>query len=112
MEASRHRARVQHGQDHRARRVRTTNTQSASAVTAGTAAAHLGALETGKVAKYADYYRDFKPFVVDLGGAVTETSYGVLKSIAKEAARGSHPRLHWECFDWAVRMQRRIAVAM
>jgi hypothetical protein len=92
--------------------VRTTNALSASAVAAGSPAAHLRALENSKTAKYAAYYRDFKPFVVDLGGAVSETSYGALKSIAKEAAKAAHPRLHWEAFDWAARMQRRIAVAM
>jgi hypothetical protein len=89
--------------------VRTTNTLSASA---GAPAAHLRALENSKTAKYADYYRDFRPFVVDLGGAVSETSFGALKSIAKLASEAARPRLHWEAFDWAVRMQRRIAVAM
>ena len=62
--------------------------------------------------KYADYYRTFKPFVIDLGCAVSERSDGALKSIAKEASNAATPRLHWECFDWAARMQRRIAVAM
>ena len=61
---------------------------------------------------YADYYRAFKPFVIDLGGAVSERSDGALKSIAKDASNAATPRLHWECFDLAARMQRRIAVAM
>ena len=52
------------------------------------------------------------PYVIDLGGAVSKRSYGALKSITKEAAKAAGPRLHWECFDWAVRVQRRIAVAM
>ena len=90
--------------------VRTTNTQCASA--ASSAAAHLHNLERAKIVKYADYYRAFRPFVIDLGGAVSELSYGVLKSIMNEAAKASGPRLHWESFDWAVRLQRRIAVAM
>lgn len=77
--------------------VRTTNTQSASAL-ATTAAAHLHALEGAKTAKYAAYYRDFRPFVVDLGGAVSEQSFGALKSITKEAAKAAGPTLHWEPF--------------
>src|SRR5580658_7457201 len=104
--------------------VRTTNVLCASAVGAASPATHLNGLERAKSAKYADYYRAFRPFVIDLSGAVSETSYGALKLIAKEAARASRPRLHWEAFDWAVRMlhweafdwavrmQRRIAVAM
>ena len=67
---------------------------------------------TGRLAKYADYYRSFAPFVIDLSGAVSEQSYGVLKQITKEAAKAARPRLHWESFDWAVRIQRRIAIAM
>lgn len=62
--------------------------------------------------QYRDYYRDFLPFVIDLGGAVNETSYGALKTIMKEAAKATGPRLRWEKYDWAVRVQRRIAVAM
>ena len=31
---------------------------------------------------------------------------------AKEASIATRPRLHWEKYDWAVKMQRRIAVAM
>jgi hypothetical protein len=92
--------------------VRTTNTMSASATAAGTVAAHLRGQERAKVAKYADYYRNFKPLVIDLGGAVSETSYGALKQIMGEAAKANGPRLHWERFDWAVRAQRRISVAM
>ena len=91
--------------------VRTTNVLCASAIAASSPAAHLKGLERAKSAKYADYYRAFKPFVIDLSGAVSETSYGALKLIA-EAAKASLPRLDWEAFDWAVRMQRRIAVAM
>ena len=90
--------------------VRTTNTQCASA--ASSAAAHLHNLERAKIVKYADYYSAFRPFVIDLGGAVSEVSSGALKSITNEAAKASGPRLHWESFDWAVRLQRRIAVAM
>jgi hypothetical protein len=92
--------------------VRTTNTHSASARGSSSADAFLGAQERAKKAKYADYYRNFHPYVIDLSGAVTETSYGVLKLIMKEAAGAAGPRLHWERFDWAVRAQRRIAVAM
>ena len=92
--------------------VRTTNVLCASAVGAASPSAHLNGLERAKSAKYADYYRAFRPFVIDLSGAVSETSYGALKLIAKEAARASLPRLRWEAFDWAVRMQRRITVAM
>ena len=62
--------------------------------------------------KYADYYRAFKPFVIDLGCAVSERSHGALKSIAKDASNAASPRLHWECVDCAARTQRRIAVAM
>ena len=68
--------------------------------------------ENAKIVKYADYYRAFKPFVIDLGGAVSERSDGALKSIAKDASNAASTRLHWECFDWAARMHRRIAVAM
>ena len=92
--------------------VRTTNTHSASARTAASPAAHLRAQERAKSAKYTDYYRNFLPFVIDLSGAVTEHSYGALKAITREAAKAAGPRLHWEKFDWAVRVQRRIAVAM
>ena len=91
--------------------VRTTDTQSASAL-ATTAGSHLRTLEGAKIAKYAAYYRDFRPFVIDLGGAVSEHSFGALKSITKEAAKAAGPTLHWEPFDWAVRIQRRVAVAM
>src|SRR5580658_5028482 len=90
--------------------VRTTNVLCASAVGAASPATHLNGLERAKSAKYADYYRAFRPFVIDLSGAVSETSDGALKLIAREAARASLPRLQWEAFDWAVRMQRRIAV--
>ena len=92
--------------------VRTTNTQSASARHAASPETHLRSQENAKTAKYADYYRNFLPFVIDLGGAVNESSYGALKPITKEAAKAAGPRLHWERFDWAVRVQRRIAVAM
>ena len=68
--------------------------------------------ENAKIVKYADYYRAFKPFVIDLGGAVSERSDGALKSIAKDASNAATTRLHWECFDRAARMHRRIAVAM
>ena len=54
--------------------VRITNTQSASA--AGSPAAHLRIQENATIVKYADYYRAFKPFVIDLGGAVLERSDG------------------------------------
>ena len=63
--------------------------------------------ENAKIVKYADYYRAFKPFVIDLGGAVSERSDGALKSIAKDASNAATPRLHWGCFDWAARMQPR-----
>ena len=89
--------------------VRTTNTLASSA---GRPSTHLHALEAAKSAKYAGYYRDFMPYVVDLGGAVSEQSFGALRSIAKEAAKAARPRLTWEAADWTVRMQRRIAVAM
>jgi len=92
--------------------VRTTNTHSASARGAASPDAHLRSNEKAKSAKYADYYRNFLPFVIDLGGAVSDTSYDALKKITKEAAKAAGPRLHWEKFDWAVRVQRRIAVAM
>jgi hypothetical protein len=91
--------------------VRTTNVLAASALVS-TPAAHLAALEGAKTLKYAAYYRDFKPFVIDLSGAVSEPSFGVLKSIANEAAKSAGRTLHWEPLDWAVRAQRRIAVAM
>lgn len=91
--------------------VRTTNVLSASAQ-ASSPAAHLASLEKAKRVKYADYYRDFRPFVIDLSGAVNESSFGVLASIAKEAAKCAGPTLPWEPSDWAVRAQRRIAVAM
>jgi hypothetical protein len=90
--------------------VRTTNTLSASAATDPDA--HLRAQEGAKVAKYRAYYRDFHPFVVDLGGAVSIRSYGALKHIAKEAAEAARPRLPWERFEWAAQIQRRVAVAM
>ena len=81
--------------------VRTTNTQSASAHGAASAEAHLRSQEREKLAKYAGYYRNFVHFVIDLGGAVNEDSYGALKEITREAANAAGPRLR--C---------RIAVAM
>jgi hypothetical protein len=92
--------------------VRTTNTHSASARTASSAEAHMNSQEREKVAKYTGYYRNFLPFVIDLGGAVSDDSYGALKKITREAALADCPRLKWEKFDWAVRVQKRIAVAM
>jgi len=92
--------------------VRTTNTHCTSARKAATADAHLRSEEKAKSAKYADYYRNFLPFVIDLGGAVSDISYDALKKITKEAAKAAGPRLHWEKFDWAAQVQRRIAVAM
>ena len=69
---------------------------------------HLRSQEREKLAKYAGYYRNFVPFVTDMGGAVNEDSY----AITREAANAAGPRLRWEMFDWAARVQRRIAVAM
>ena len=54
--------------------------------------------------KYARYYRNFVPFVIDLGGAVNLDSYGALKEIMREAANAAGPRLRWEMFDWAARL--------
>ena len=96
--------------------VRTTDTQCASARHPASAEAFLRSQEREKTMKYEGYYKHFRPFVIDLTGAVTETSYGVLREIAKEAAKAAGkaraPRLHWEPLDWAVRVQRLIAVAM
>jgi hypothetical protein len=92
--------------------VRTSNTMCTTARGRSSPQAFLVSQERAKAAKYAGYYRNFLPFVVDLGGAVTEQSYGALKKIMGEAAKAAGPRLHWERFDWAVRVQRRIAVAM
>ena len=50
--------------------------------------------------------------MIDLGGAVNDDSYGALEEITREAANAAGPRLRWEKFDWAARVQRRIAVAM
>ena len=52
------------------------------------------------------------PVVIDLGGGVNDDSYGALKEITREAANAAGPRLRWENFDCAARVQRRIAVAM
>ena len=79
--------------------VRTTNTQSASARGAASAEAHLLSQERETMAKYAGYYRNFVPFVIDLGGAVNDDSYGALKEIMREAAIAAGPRLRWEMFD-------------
>ena len=79
--------------------VRTTNTQSASAHGAASAEAHLRSQEREMAAKYAGYYRNFVHFVIDLGGAVNEDSYGALKEITREAANAAGPRLRWEKFD-------------
>ena len=59
--------------------VRTTNTRCASV--ASSAAAHLHNLERANIVTYADYDRAFRPFVIDLGGAVSEVSYGARKSM-------------------------------
>jgi len=91
--------------------VRTISTQSVSARGASSAESHLRSQEKAKTTKYADYYRHFMPYVIDLGGTVTECAYGALKQITQEAAKAAGPRLHWEK-HWAVRVQRRIAVAM
>ena len=92
--------------------VRTANTQAASARGAASAEAHLRSQEREKVAKYAGYYRNFVPFVIDLGGAVNEDSSGALKEITWEAANAAGTRLRSEKFDRAARVHRRIAVAM
>lgn len=92
--------------------VRTTDTHCASARKSGSPEAFLKAQEREKANKYAGYYRAFRPYVIDLGGAVSETSYGTIKEITAEAARAAGPRLHWEQFEWAVRIQRHIAAAM
>ena len=91
-----------------ARAVRTTNTQSASARDAASAEAHLRSHERENVTKYARYYRNFVPFVIDLGGAVNDDSDGALNEITREAANAAGPRK----FDCAARVQRRITVAM
>src|SRR4051812_26319720 len=56
--------------------VRATNTLSASAVAAGAADAHVAAQEGQKRAKHAADNHNFKPYVMDLDGAVPERSYG------------------------------------
>ena len=43
---------------------------------------------------------------------VNNDSYGALKEIMREAANAAGPRLRWEKFDWAARVQGRIAVGM
>ena len=92
--------------------VRTVHLQAASAVPGhASAAAHINALEREKRGKYAAYYSHFRPFVISISGAVPETTYGVLKEIAKEAAKVSGPRRGWEKFGWVVSMMKRIAVA-
>ena len=80
------------------------NTQSASARGAASAEAHLRSQDREKLAKYAAYYRNFVPVVIDLGGAVNDVSYGALKEIMREAANAAGPRLRWEKFDWAARL--------
>jgi hypothetical protein len=92
--------------------VRTVHLQAASAITGhASAAAHIVTLEREKKRKYTAYYSHFRPFVISVSGAVPETSYGVLKEVAKEASKASGPRLGWEKFGWAVNMMKRIAVA-
>ena len=59
--------------------VRTVNGLSASALSQhGSATAHLGSIERQKNNKYASYYRNFRPFVVTLTGAVTDASHQAL----------------------------------
>ena len=55
--------------------MRTTNTQSASARGAASAEAHLRSQEREKVAKYAGYYRNVVPVVIDLCGAVRQRRF-------------------------------------
>ena len=79
VEPRRSRARLHHRHNSITLDVRTTNTRCASA--ASSAAAHLHNLERANIVKHADYYRAFRPFVIDLGGAVSEVSYGARKSM-------------------------------
>jgi hypothetical protein len=47
-----------------------------------------------------------------LTGAVTEESFGTIKRIAKAVADASGPRLGWEPSRWAVRILRRVQIAV
>ena len=73
--------------------VRTTNTQSKSARDAGSAGTFMDALAREKVVKSKDYYRDFQPYVVDLGGAVTHKSYMARSSTSPAKSRRPTPRV-------------------
>ena len=67
METSGHRARVHHRQDHHARPAHNEHAVCVRARGAASAEAHLRSQDRENVANYAGYYRNFVPFVIDLG---------------------------------------------
>ena len=91
--------------------VATTNVVSNSALSKSVLA-HMEGIESTKDRTYKEYYREFHPLIISLGGGVTERGWGVIKRICCEAARLSRPRLQWEPYQWAVRMLRHICAGM
>jgi hypothetical protein len=91
--------------------VATTNVVSDSALSKFVLA-HMEGIESGKDRKYKDYYREFYPLVISLGGGVTERGWGLIKRVCRTAARLTGPRLPWEPYEWAVRVLRHITAGM
>ncbi len=90
--------------------VRTVHLQCASQLQTPVAT-QLRALENEKTAKYSAYYSRFRPYVVSITGAVSETAFGAIKEIARQASNVTRPRLHWEKYRWAVDIVQRVALA-
>ena len=90
--------------------VRTVHLQAASALQRPVAS-QISSIENEKTWKYSAYYSRFKPFVISLTGAVSDTAFGAIAEIARHGSRASGPRLKWEQERWAVAIVQRVAIA-
>ena len=91
--------------------VSTTNVVCASALKSSPEK-YMTDREATKVKHYKDYYRNFNPLVIALSGGVQETSFAVLKRIARKASKTKGSYLEWEAYTWNVQMWRRIGICM
>ena len=73
--------------------------------------AQVRTIEGEKTRKYNAYYTRFRPVVVSLSGAVSETAFGAIKEITKLGSRATGKRLAWEKFRWAVDIVERLGIA-
>ena len=73
--------------------------------------AQIRSVEDEKNGRYAAYYAKFRPLVVSLSGAVSDTAFGAIKEITRLSSRATGPRLDWEKYRWAVEIVQRVAIA-